>query len=83
MPDASTSDSASELRFYEDIRTAGNVIAVGLVRDDGRVEGYRATYDRENSPVSRGAISTDALGDRLTEEGAREKHPRLFEKIDD
>jgi len=72
----------SDLTFYEDTRTPGNVIAVAPAEDDGRVEGYRATYERGDSPVSWGAVSTDALGDRLTEDEARNVHPRLFEKID-
>ena len=80
MPE-DASDS-TDLTFYEDSRTAGNVIAVGPVRDDGRVEGYRATFERKDSPVSWGAVSTNALGDRLTEAEARDVHPRLFEKID-
>jgi hypothetical protein len=74
--------SHSDLTFYEDTRTAGNVIAVGPVRDDGRVEGYRATYEREDSPVSWGAVDRSALGDRLTEPEARDRHPRLFQKIE-
>jgi hypothetical protein len=71
-----------DLTFFEDRSTPGNVVAVGPVRSDGRVEGYCATYDRENSPVSWNQIPRDSLGDRLTEAEAREKHPRLFEKID-
>jgi hypothetical protein len=73
--------SDSDLTFFEDRSTPGNVVAVGPVRDDGRVEGYCSTYERENSPVSWNQIPSDALGDRLTESEAREMHPRLFEKI--
>jgi hypothetical protein len=56
MTDA-PSDSRSDLTFYEDTRTAGAVIAVRTVRDDGRVEGWRSTFEREDSPVSWGAVN--------------------------
>lgn len=69
--------------FYEDQTTPGGVIALSHAeRSDGLREGFVSTYDRKNSPVTWNAVPEDALGKELTEEEARSRHPRLFEKID-
>ena len=80
MPNTSTGD----LTFYRDTSTPGNVIAAGsATRSDGLREGYTATYDRPNSPVSWNAFTPSSLGNRLTEDEARELHPRLFDELDE
>jgi hypothetical protein len=40
------------------------------------------TFDHENSGVSMGAIHEEHLGEEITEEEAREIHPRMIERLE-
>jgi hypothetical protein len=40
------------------------------------------TFDHENSGVSMGAIHEEHLGEEITEEEAREMHPRMIERLE-
>lgn len=55
-----------------------------LYRDplSGFFTGYAATFFHANSGVSWGSVHSDNLGKRLSEEEAREIHPRLFERLE-
>ena len=70
--------------FYADPDTDQSVFAVSgeMERPDGMVEGFAAVHDRPNSSVSWTTIHPSLLGDQLSEDKARERHPRLFERLD-
>lgn len=70
--------------FYADPDTDQSVFAVSseIERPDGVVEGFASTYDCPNSPVSWTTIHPSLLGNQLSEDEARERHPRLFERLD-
>lgn len=75
-----------DLHFYRNPDQEGSVFAVDEssrdVRGDGLVEGYASTFERENSPVDWVPINPEFLGEEITEEEARDIHPKLFEKLD-
>lgn len=78
--------SEESYEFYRDPTTEGCVIAVSQEaegrRSDGMVEGFAGTFDQPNSSVSWTAIDPAILGDPISEEKARDIHPRLFEHLD-
>lgn len=50
--------------------------------DEEGIEGFGATFFRDNSGVSWCGGSRDALGPEIPEPVARKLHPRLFERIE-
>jgi len=79
--------SEPDLEFHRNPDQERSVFAIGTgtkeSRSDGLVEGFASTFDRPNSPVDWISIDPEMLGERVTEEEAREIHPRLFEQIDE
>lgn len=76
----------SKYEFYVDPSSEASVFAVDKetkgVRPDGLVEGFAGTFDRPNSPVSWTTVDPSVLGEEISQEKAREVHPRLFERLD-
>ncbi len=84
------------VRFYEEYESPrdkrqhkgnGNVFAlfVWSGQDRSRLGGIGALYDTPNSPVCGTGVSVDWLRKkcrRISEQRAREIHPRLFERLD-
>lgn len=81
-----------DIRFYEEFTSkrkglsAGTVVAVGLSNPVlGEYEAVGAVFDRPNSPVASTSVHSNYLYKnckRVSEQRARQVHPRLFEYLD-
>ncbi|AUO79000.1 hypothetical protein [Salinibacter phage M8CC-19] len=86
-PDNFFSTEETTYALYREKTSEGNVIAIDLNASEvwadlNGWQGYAALHERPNSPVTWTTGHNCTLGERISEEEAREVHSLLFKRLD-